>query len=325
MNTHGQNGKNAKLTEDKNWIEKMNDKIGVDISVNNSFLTFSVSTPTNKTVLYPNTPNNLLLRFNYDFISIDIEFSPSFLPGNGDEALRGSTNSYEIGASLIFKHWFTSVTFKNIKGFYLENTADYDSTWKPGDPYLQIPDLRYKGLRVLAGYIHNPNFSLRSLTSHTERQVKSAGSFIPILETSYYVIDNETGTIGTQRSANYEIAIGPGYHYTFVFKERFYSSLAITGSLGYLNTKLTTRAAIGNLISNQNNFVVRGNYRVSIGYNGKRFYTGMYTNISDARFRQEGSTARNSESRIFYHFFLGMRLDAPKFLQKGMQKVKGIF
>jgi len=161
------------------WIEKMSNKIAVEISFNNSYNIFEVRTPANKIILYPNTANNVRLKLNYEFISFGIQFAPDFIPGNGDKEIKGNTKSLQLGTALIFRHWFADLSYTKVKGFYLKNTDDY-STWINGDPYIQFPDLQHKGFSISSGYINNSKLSFRSLTSQTERQLKSAGSFIPV-------------------------------------------------------------------------------------------------------------------------------------------------
>lgn len=309
------------LTEN-GWIEKMTDRLAIDLSFNNSFKTFQVETSTNKILLYPNTPTNLRLNINYDFISFGVQFSPDFLPGNGDNDLRGETKSFQLGTTLVFKHWFSEIEYSNIKGYYLKNTDDYNRNWTSRDPFIQFPDLSYKGISLSGGYNFNSKFSLRSLTTQTERQLKSVGSFMPIINLDYYVINDKSNGTNTQKSNNIDLNIGPGYAYTFVFNERIYVSLGVFGTVGYVNTKLTTRTPSGNFVSNQDNFMLRGEAKTGIGYNGSRFYSGLFARVSASEYRQENTTAINTETRVFYHLFLGMRFDAPKFLKKGVEKMK---
>lgn len=306
------------------WIEKMNNKIALDISFNNSYEIFEVKTPDSKFILYPNTPINLRLKLNYRFISFGFQFAPDFIPGNGDEDTKGTTKSFELGTELIFKHWFTSLSYSKVKGYYLQNSDDF-IILQEGEPYIQFPDLQYKGLVISAGYLHNSKFSLRSLASQTERQLKSAGSFIPIFNFRYYVIDDRSAGMSTQKTNNFESSIGPGYVYTFVRNEKFYISLGLLSSLGYLNTKLTTRQPDGDISTNQDNFIFRWDGKVGLGYNGRTFYTGVYANISGTEYRQENTTAMNFETRVFYHLFLGIRLSAPDFLERKADKVEKLF
>lgn len=309
-------------TIENGWIEKMSSKIAFDFSFNNSFKTFEVETSSNKVLLYPNTPNNLRLKANYEFISIGIQFSPEFLPGNGDNDLKGKTKSFQLGTSLVFRHWFSDISYSKVRGYYLKNTSDFNSSWASGDPFSQFPDLNFEGISISAGYINNSRFSLKSLSTQTERQLKSSGSFIPIFNLDYYVINDKSNATNTQKSNNIEVSIGPGYACTFVLKERFYSSLGVFGSIGYLNTKLTTRTISEDIITNQDNLVLRGDCKVGIGYNGRKFYSGLFGSVSGTCFRQENTTVMNTETRVFYHLFFGMRFNAPKFLKKGIKKIK---
>ena len=303
----------------------MNSKIAVDISLNNSFKTFKVESSFNKFLLYPNTLNNLRLNANYEFISFGVEFSPEFLPSNGDNDLKGKTRSFQLGTSLVFRHWFSDISYSKVKGYYLRNTIDFNSNWASGDPFSQLPDLNYEGLSISAGYINNSRFSLQSLTTQTERQLKSSGSFMPVFNLDYYVINDQSNATNTQKSNNIEVSIGPGYTYTFVLKEKFYTSLGLFGSIGYLNTKLTTRFLSGDIITIQDNFILRVDCKAGIGYNGRKFYSGLFGRISGTRFQQENTTVMNTEARVFYHLFFGMRFNAPNFIKKEVKKIKSKF
>lgn len=310
-------------TED-GWIEKINDKIGLDVSLNNSYETFEVKTATTKFILYPNTSTNLRLNVNYRFISLGFQFTPDFIPGNGDENLKGKTKSFELSTAFIFKHWFTDFSYSKVKGYYLKNSNDFTAL-SEDQPFIQFPDLNYYGFASTTGYSSNSKFSFKSLTSQTERQLRSAGSFIPAINLRYYVIDDKSSGMSTQKTNNIESSIGPGYVYTFVSREKFYLSLGLLSSLGYLNTKLTTRQPDGDITTNQDNFIFRWDGKVGLGYNGRSFYTGVYTKISGTEYRQENTTAMNFETRVFYHLFLGIRISAPSYLERKVNKIEKLF
>ncbi|WP_019669422.1 DUF4421 family protein [Eudoraea adriatica] len=306
------------------WIEKMDDKIAIDVSLNNSYEIFEVKTVDTKYILHPNTAANLRFNVNYKFISLGFQFAPDFIPGNGDEYLKGDTKSFELRTALIFKHWFTDLSYSKVKGYYLENSDDFITLLKD-DPYIQFPDLNYYGFAITTGYSSNSKFSLRSLTSQTERQLRSAGSFIPSINLRYFVIDDKSSGLSTQKSNNFESSIGPGYVHTFVSREKFYFSLGLMARIGYLNTKLTTRLPDGDLTTNQDNFIFRWDGKVGLGYNGKRYYTGIYSTISGTEYRQENTTVMNFETRLFYHLFLGIRLSAPGYLERKTNRIEKLF
>lgn len=303
------------------WIEKMSNKVALELSFNNSYNILKVRTSTNDIILYPNTPNHLRIKLNYEFISLGIQFAPGFLPGNGDTDLKGETQSLEIGTGLLFKHWFTELLYARIKGFYLKNTADF-VMWQEGQPFMQFPDLDYQSFVVRTGYLSNERFSFKSLTTQTERQLKSVGSFMPVLSFNYLVVNDRSAQYNTQKSTNIEANIGPGYAYTFVVNERFYMSLAGFTTLGYLNTRLLTRLPDGSVSTTQDNFIWRWDGRAGAGYNGDRFYAGLYANVSGARYKQEHTTVHNFDTRVFYHLFFGMRFEAPGFLEKSFRRLR---
>jgi hypothetical protein len=98
--------------------------------------------------------------------------------------------------------------------------------------------------------------------------------------------------------------------------------LGLSTSLGYLNTRLTTRNHEGSIRTNQDNLVFRWDGQSGVGYNAERFYTGFYAGFSGIRFRQENTTVVNTENRVFYHLFFGMRFSAPETLKRVTESIK---
>lgn len=305
-----------KVTED-GYIENMSEWVSVDLSVNNAYEKFAVHLPDQDIMLSPNTSLITRLNLNYEWLSAGFEFAPKFIPGNDDNDLKGSTNAFSFGTALIFKHWWFEGSFSRVRGYFLENTNDFNPNWRVGDAYTQFPDLQFTGFEVLSGYSANSRFSFRSLTSQTERQLKSTGSFIPALLLRYYIIDDKTPQANSsQRTDSFESSMGPGYAYTFVIRESFYVSTGLIGSVGYLNTKLTTRTQGQEFTDYQDNFILRWQLRSGIGYNGTRTYGGIYGSFQGAQYKQENTTAMNTEDRLFFHIFIGYRFKAPKPLKE---------
>lgn len=321
LDSNAQATDTARVKIENGWIEKMNNKIAIDVSLNNSYEIFEVKTTTNKYVLHPNAPTNLRLKFGYRFVSFGLQFAPNFIPSNGDEDSKGNTKSFGLRTALIFKHWFLNLSYTKVKGYYLENSKDYPP-WEQGDPYFQIPELNYTGFAIESGYSNNSKFSIRSLTTQAERQLKSAGSFIPVFNFRHYKLDDQSTGASTQMSSNIEASIGPGYGYTFVINENFYLSLGMLTSIGYLNSKVTTRQSNSKDITKQDDFIFRWDGKSGIGYNGSRFYTGLYANISGTEYKQEFTNAVNHETRVFYHLFVGIRINSPDYLERQMTKIQ---
>ena len=305
------------LMED-GYIEDMARWVSMDLSVNNSFEKFAVHPPNGPDIrLSPNTSLITRLNVNYQWLSVGVEFAPKFIPGNDDNDIKGSTDAFSLGTSLIFKHWWLEVNYSKVRGYYLENTQDFIG-WKPGDPYFQFPDQFYQGIELISGYNSNSHFSFRSLTSQTERQLKSTGSFIPAVFLRYYqFVDKDSNpSLSHQRSNSFEGSLGPGYVYTFVLRENFYFSAGLLGSIGYLNAKITTDSNGEKIITNQDDLILRWQVRSGIGYNGDRLYGGAYGSFQGVQYEQENTTVMNTENRLFFHIFLGYRFTPFRFLKR---------
>lgn len=309
------------------WIEPMNNFIGLKLTQNSDVADLGVSTEDNDVYLRPNASSVSRLSFNYRFLSFGFNFIPKFLPGNDDDDIRGKTKGGGFNFGLNFKRWINELSYSKTKGYYLENTADYDSDWKEGDPYIQFPELVYKNFQVSTGYKFNPNYSLNAVATQTERQLKSAGSFMPDLMVRYYIIDDQTpltGTNSSQKSNNVEVMLGAGYYHTFVFAKNFYAALGLTPNAGMVFTKLTTRMPDETIETNSESFIFRLDGRAGAGYNGPRFFAGIYGRAHWASFQQEGVSVINHDNRITLQAFIGYRLNAPKWMRENVDKAEAL-
>lgn len=310
----------AQSTDSITSIQQMNDRINVKFSLSNNVETFAVHTEGDNYDLYPNTKNIASLGVSYRFISFSVRFAPKFIPGNNDDDKKGKTSVAGFGTELHFPHWFQQLSYSRTKGYYLHNTPELDPTWNPGQPYLQAPELVSKMFEGETGYSFNPTFSFKALTTQTERQLKSAGSFIPLLSYRYYIVDNQaSGT--TQKSNNFEAILGAGYYYTLVLKHSFYLSAGATPGVGLIYTKLTTRYPTGDLKTNSHSSIVRVNAQAALGYNGEKFFAGLYANGFASSFRQQNTTAVNYNNRLTYQLFVGYRFNTPKSVSEKYNKV----
>ncbi len=309
---------NRYIIED-GYIEEIRSNFGIKVSLDNTYETFRIDTETNDFSIYPNISNVLQFGVSYRFIRGSVGWAPAWLPGNGDEDIKGKTKAFGFSITMFLRHWFQELGYAKVKGYYLENTRDYDPAWVDGNPYIHFPDLHYQGFSGSTGYIFNPRLSMKSITLQTERQLKSTGSFLGFVHYRYYTIDDKSVPRpggATQKSNNLELGIGPGYVHNFVIKERFYISLGVMPSIGLVNTRLTTRYPDGDVRSRQHNLALRWNGRGAVGYNGHTFFTGFYINYAGMTYEQENTTAINRDTKMFYQAFVGFRVRSPKWLNR---------
>ena len=285
---------------------------------------FGVESDSSKILLYPNTKSSTRLAFSYKFISFSIKYSAKLLPGNDDDDIRGKTKSGGFGLGFTFRHWQQALSYTRTKGYYLENTRDYDPDWTSGQPYIQFPDLVYTNYEGTTAYNFNPKFSVSAIATQSERQVKSAGSFMPHAFYRYYITDDRstiTANHVTQKAKNFEFVLGAGYYYNFVVKSSFYIALGLSTAAGIVFTKFATRSIDETIYTKENNGIFRIDGRAGLGYNGPRFFSGAYLRISGSANEQGGTTLTTIYDRAIFQVFVGYRLNAPIWLQKNVKAI----
>lgn len=309
------------------YVQYMNNQVMLKLGQYFDAEALQVNTGTNKITLSPNATSATKLSVNYKFISFTLRYVPKFLPGNDDNAEKGRTKSAGFGFNFNFKHWLQEVSYGKTRGYYLENTRDYITGWQSGDPYLQFPELVSKSYKGVTAYNFNPNFSVNAVATQTERQLKSAGSFIPHLMYRFYIIDDQTtrtSTSTTQKTNNFEVILGAGYYHTFVFKKNIYFSAGLTPAGGYVFTRLLSRLPTGYVITHQTNPIFRLDAAAGLGYNGERYFGGFYTRLATSAYNQKKTSAVNNEANLAFQVFFGVRLKAFKFLREKVEQVEEI-
>lgn len=309
------------------YIEPIKDLVTIKLVQHTEQETLGVITPTSKVTLRPNSLSVSKLSFNYRFISFSLSHIMKFLPGNDDDNIKGKTRGSGFGFNFNFKHWQQELSYEKTKGYYLDNTSDFISGWKEGDPYTQFKDLTYLNFQGVTAYNFNSNFSVNAVATQSERQIRSAGSFIPHLLYRYYIIDDRTkltGTNSSQKAGNWEVVLGAGYYHNFVFKKNWYFSMGVTPGVGYIFTDLTTRYPSETILTKQKNAVFRIDGRTGLGYNGKRFFSGIHLKFSGSAYQQQRTKVTNQDQTVSWQLFAGYRFSTPKWLKYGVDRLVGV-
>jgi hypothetical protein len=304
-------------------LEKLSHLIVLKVTQSTDVEKLAVITGARDIRLSPNAASITGLSFSYRYIYFGISTVLRFLPGNNDDIKKGRTRNTGLVFSLGGKHWYNEFTYAKTRGYYLTNTRDFNTNWTSGQPYVQIPALVLTQFQGITAYNFNMQYSLSAVTFQTERQLRSAGSFIPRIRYGYFINDDQSIPLPngfTQKARNLEIIAGPGYHYTFVARERFYASLALTPGVGYLYSRIATRYATETMKGNQHNLVWRLDSRAGAGYNGGRFFAGLYADLGLSAFNQQHTRVNTEDDRTAWQLFVGYRLRAPRWIAKPVQK-----
>ncbi|NVK85129.1 MAG: DUF4421 family protein [Cytophagia bacterium] len=276
-------------------------------------------------------PNDAIMNrvgFNYRFLSFSYKFLISALPPNADDEEKGETTANGFNFALSPGQWATDFSWDKTKGYYLRNTDDFDNTWMDGDPYFQFPNLESQIFRARIGRVLNPEYSINAVTTQTEEQLASQGTFLPSLRLTYYTVNDKEpfgpNVTTTQRARQFEAIFSVGYLYTLVLGKGFYTSVDLRPGLGYLNTGLLTRFANANDIeTNTDHFVTGFDTDLQLGYNSSKFFTGIRGSYDHYEHDQyETSAARITNERLRVEFFFGIRLKAPEQMKANLDKAE---
>lgn len=258
------------------------------VTTSNSFV-FKDRNSSDVFKLTPNKQDHIGASIAFKFLTVSYAFTPNFLAENRDNE---DSKLFNINFRTYFGKFMQTLDIYNQKGFYLEgfgvNTYLSDTkTFKVGGS---------------TSYIFNDDFSFRAIVGQDEKQLKSAGSFIPNL-TYYYTrhhIESEDND-GTYNS--YDISVAPAYHYNFVPVNDVLISTGASAGLGinHTNSKHESLTSLSTEL----------NFRASITYDISNFYLGSHYNYAIINHNSDRETYVK-DNIPFFEVFLGYRFKAPK-------------
>lgn len=228
----------------------------------------------------------------------------------------GKSNYFDMELNFYSRRVVAELGYFNYKGFYNDNVAQLDTSWREGMPYPQRSDIQLVGGKLNLIYIFNySKYSLKASFQQLEQQKRSAGSFLAQWSVNYSMVRSDSGLIPPimleQMTNQAQISSGkftgisfaPGYGHVFKWKRWsvnpiLFVGLAVQGvrikeykdSEGPLHFK-----GIGGKI----------NGRFSIHYDTDRFFTGIFI-TSDALIYSAGAIKLN-QNTVVGSLFAGYR------------------
>ncbi len=301
-------------------IESYADKLSIYAYSIQKFNNFELKSKGQKDRLQygPNENLNLGLGFSYKWIGIGAAFKLGSI--NSDNDLYGETNSFDLQMDIYSRKFLFNGNFQFYQGFYWRNPDKYFPDWSIEDSAVVRPDIITGSFGFSGTYILNhENFSFKAAYQSTERQLKSAGSWLLGLRFSVYAINADSSLVPIEAHDLYPntidfTALGTinwggafGYTHTFVFSKYFYFNAALMiginlqsveafnlqgeslGSDGKLSSNALFRMALGcnkpthfyGFNVSTDSFLVKDPNETEFSYNyGKiRFYYGRRFNV----------------------------------------------
>ena len=279
-------------SQDSTFIQTFPNKLTFRLSLQTTSNSFKLrDTETRElTEFIPNDKSYLGLSAQFRSVGLDIGYAPNFLAENKDNA---NSKLITLNFRMFFNQIMQTVDFYKQKGFFIRNR----------DFTLPVEDLTTTKIGGSTSYIFNENFSFRAIGFQNEWQKKSAGSFIPRISYYFTKFQLDDPDVGNLTEHSFNLAVGPGYYYNWIFDENFIASAGSTAGLGFDITNSggkTTMNALAQLI-----------FRLSGGYNSEQFFSGI--NINSQLLTSKSSDNLVLDDSISYlEFYVGYRFDAPK-------------
>jgi len=232
----------------------------------------------------------------------------------------GKTTKTTLNASFSYRKIGISAFFFQYKSFYIKNPEDFDINWDTPDRP-QRPDVENMGYGLDYIYVFNhKKYSLNSSYSFSQKQLKSAGSFLLGAYTSKSTIKGDSSLINSelnnlfnphiqfQKSAQYILGGSFGYSYNYVFWKDFMINISVVPSLLFSVSDLS----YSNSKSNQNHSI-----SPALKFNGMISYAKNKFHISINTQRQNLWVKSGNSTRIDYNFIdfkllIGYRFEKKK-------------
>jgi hypothetical protein len=266
---------------------------------------------------YSNKPYSLGVGVYLFEVAAEIAFA---IPLNAkSKSIYGESESTNLQLNLLGKKWGIDGYFQRYQGFYMK---DSKVEVPANTPYIQRPDIKTQNIGLNVNYTFNYNkFSFRAAYNYSERQLKSAGSFLLFGSFDNFNISADSAIIGTKYQASFlstskvrdirALIVGatPGYTYSLIYEGFF-----INGALGfgpaYNFVDYTMEDNSNGSKSTVNVFAI---LKISVGYNSDRFFGGMNFSTQSINSKIENIALTSSISS--FRILAGYR-----FLERGILK-----
>jgi len=311
----------------ENYIQDFSNKLNVSLAIDRNELLYNFSNNnTNQTyIIKTNESKRLTISGRYKFLGLTIGFAPHFLNNDPNEALKGKSDIQLIKLRVIIKQFIQEFTYNTAKGFYIDNTKDFVPDWQANkDRYLQLSNFKIKLLSGKTTYVWNKKFSFKSHILKNEKQLKSAGSFIPSLSYALSTLNNPENEILNINQRNFDINLNIGYIYNFTFGKahNYFAALGVFPGGGIKFATLKQKNENGILETKRKtyqNFSTSG--QLSFGYNTNKIFTGVQINTYGVSYNKTPET-KIENNNIYFQLYFGYRFKAPQTIKKIFNKVK---
>jgi hypothetical protein len=217
-----------------------------------------------------------------NFRSFGISLATKIPIFQNSEVKHGETKRFGIQSYIYTSKFAVDVLASFLKGYYLNNSYEHFSSFTKEKEY-QRPDISSANMGLSVNYIfNNSHFSYRAAFSDTEKQIKSAGSFLAGGSIFSYQTRADSSLVPHGINENYFLKTRDisksgvlafnaniGYAYSLVFLKNGIFTLSYILGSGIQDNSVDREFDSG---INKWRFSVNHSGRLGIGYRFHRFY-----------------------------------------------------
>lgn len=300
-----------------NYFDKMIFKVDLNTDIDNFYIPKLNFTDNKRSIFSPDEQLKLRFSFDYKFLGISYSFSPDFVSDNNNS--KANTKTLDLSFKFFYSDRLRQeVMYKKVKGFTLKNPDDLS-------PIDIFNDLEINTIGGKTFYILNNNFSYRAYESQTERQLKSAGTFIPSI--SYYLSNLYTNNPNANveslaRIRSIDLRLQFGYMYNYVINKTWFATGGVHPGIGINDTK-SYYNHLGTSLERKSPKVLQFNldFDFSLGYNQEKFFAGLNANYKNYQY-YNSKVSDIMSTRFNAFLFVGYRFNEVKSIKKVFEKIE---
>jgi len=301
------------------YIEQFDDKFFIWPVVKKRSLSFDVNTRdagSEKINYKPNSSFSAGLGMYLFEIGAELTFSIPVSEKN--LSTYGSTETREFHANFLGNGWGMDIFRQKYDGFYFPVQSGSNTP----DVIVKRPDIKLTNTGINGIYVFDKKrFSLKSAYNYSERQTKSAGSFILTGNLNTFRLTADSVILGNQAGSSspgsgFELmryttlSLAGGYTYTLVYRSFFLNGALSIGPA--YNWILYSRPGENDRYDAAVNTF--NDIRVAIGYNSDRFFGGMSLVAQSRNIRFEN--VKFSNTNTIAKLLIGYRFREVGLLKK---------
>jgi len=298
---------------DSTYISNYGNEFAIKLLSKNKFNYFRLRDKNNNSKIKyrPARDLSLGLGLAHKYFALDISFSL----GLNNNSEFDNPKSFDFQGRLFSSKHLISATLQYYNGYQLSSSSELSQ--EIDHPSTIREDIRTINFSLQYFYVFNyTKFSLKAPFLFNEVQRKSAGSIIGGATFSIFIMDSDSSVVPPEIKSDFNpdlylvdvnilsASINVGYMYSFIYKEHFFLTLSLIPGLVISSGDYLAQSKTREFI--HLNLRVKLNTMNAIGYNGRRFFTGL-SFVADTEYLRIEKESNIEVGHGVASFFVGYR------------------